>query len=72
MTIFICVEETPVPEIRTEVFGEILWKKKFCHKEVQKVWLLHALNHRVILRRIDKDIYPKISRLLLKKNCNVN
>jgi len=24
MTIFICVEETPVPEIRTEVLGEIL------------------------------------------------
>jgi len=24
MNIFICVEETPVPEIRTEVFGEIL------------------------------------------------
>jgi len=24
MTIFICVEETPVPEIRIEVFGEIL------------------------------------------------
>ena len=37
MTIFICVEETPVPENCIEVFGEILWKKKFCHKEVQKV-----------------------------------
>jgi len=24
MTIFICVEETPVPENRIEVFGEIL------------------------------------------------
>ena len=56
MTIFICVEETPVPEIRTEVLGEILQKKKFYHKEVQKVWRLHSLNHRVLLRRIDKSI----------------
>jgi hypothetical protein len=65
MTIFICVEETPVPGIRTEVFGEILWKKKFCHKEVQKVWLLHALNHRVILRRIDKDKGAPLSQYLV-------
>ena len=65
MNIFICVEETPVPEIRTEVFGEILWKKKFCHKEVQKVWLLHALNHRVILRRIDKDKGAPLSQYLV-------
>ena len=55
MNIFICAEETPVPENRIEVFGGILQKKKFYHKEVQKVWLLHSLNRRRSLRRIGKS-----------------
>ena len=65
MNIFICVEETPVPENRIEVFGEILQKKKFYHKEVQKAWRLHSLNHRVLLRRIDKSIDELLSRYLV-------
>jgi hypothetical protein len=37
MNIFICVEETPVPEIHTEDLRGILQKKKFCHMGVHEV-----------------------------------